>query len=952
MNRPNRIIRNCIVALTAIFQTVVLTSCVDDLVSYLTLTPIRLSASAEEPQTRAKKTTGDVLDIQNTAFDEGAEIAVYIKDTDGNPVTDGSGDSHWPAIFTADEVNANTHLNFLDYSPQLYYPTENKSVSIHAFYPKTIDAAEATGTDLKSSYTFSVLTDQMGVDAYKSCDLMFASIASQPRTAGNVNLNFAHKMVKFVFNVTADGDVTIDNCYLYQVNTKIDFDPSTGNLTELNGVAANPQNVLLDNGGAVIIPPQTLSGTFIVVKGSAKKDGQPDLDDVEAKFSLKVENGAETTRELQSGKVYTVNLSIGYDNFNKTYEIGKWDDEAGVISVAALGSTGFSIDNTSIEEDGYDYTGSEIVIPNLKVMYGSKELEVGTHYDVQYFNNVHVGKATVLAIGKGAYEGYAVAASFKINQIASSLQYTDIDGTTDKTELSLNYVRNYVINPTAETPKDIHLNIVGNGTMSYSISRVANDNTTVVANVATIDTGTGVITLKGTGTVKVIASMEGDKDYLPSSDSFTLIVTPRQYDPSSSNIRAYFTDQGPTGGSPSFTYDGQQHKPAVTVEDKVGDEWIDITSSCTITYPDGGINANSEARVNIELNAPYQGTIIKTYTINQATPNLRIYEGGTNADNLLSPQTMKLYLASVNTANDNTCSRQRIAVSDYGTPTFRMKPNTGTNNKFTVSEVSTNGPGTNKSTTGTFKSISNTATGTLKYQAYVPADPNGNYVEAIVEFDVEVVVGYNEYGYTGYTQRWECPADGEYLLEVWGAQGGWTNSYSGEDFYQGGPGAKVQGKIKLKKGEKLFVNVGQAGITVTKDYNNFVCKNTILNSDYTAEPNAGKHLDYDAYDDPLVNYANSPFLPWRTTAIAETEVPVQGGSVGMDTNADDQKIIKVGFAWNGGGGQVWGLNHHNTYPTVAANKRNHFWDVRDPLSGGGGATDISLGWKNYNANTP
>ena len=119
MNRPNRIIRTCIVTMTAIFQTVVLTSCVDDLVSYLTLTPIRLSASAEEPQTRAKKTTGDVLDIQNTSFDEGAEIAVYIKDTDGNPVTDGSGDSHWPAIFTADEVNANTHLNFLDDSPQL-----------------------------------------------------------------------------------------------------------------------------------------------------------------------------------------------------------------------------------------------------------------------------------------------------------------------------------------------------------------------------------------------------------------------------------------------------------------------------------------------------------------------------------------------------------------------------------------------------------------------------------------------------------------------------------------------------------------------------------------------------------------------------------------------------------------------------------------------------------------
>lgn len=945
-------------------MSVTLTSCFDDLASYLTKTPVRLTANAEEQKTRAHRETGDVLDIQNTAFDEGAEIAVYIKDADGYSIADGSGNPHWPAIFTADEVNASTHLNLLDHTPQLYYPTENKSVSIHAFYPKTVDAKETTGTALKTETTFSVATDQTSVDAYKNSDLMFAKIANQPRTSGNVNLNFAHKMVKFVFNVAGDGDVTINNCYLYQVATTIGVNPDTGELTQLSGAEANPQNVLLDNGGAVIIPPQTLSGTFIVVRGSARKEGQLDLTDAEARFSLKVENGALTNRVLQSGKVYTVNLTVGYDNFNKTYEIGTWDDQAGVISVAALGSTGFSIDNTTIDQNGYDYTGNQIVIPGLKVMYGSLQLTEGTHYELQYFNNVHAGKATVLAIGKGTYEGYAVAASFTINQIASTLQYTEVDGKTDKTSLSVEYARNYTINPTAETPKDIHLNIVGNGTMTYSISRVDNDNTTVVDNVATIVSGTGVITLKGTGTVKVTANMADDKDYLSSSDSFILTVTNRVYDEKNGNLVAYFvgnTDAQQAAEPPTsettlnYTYNGQVHQPLVGVWDKVDNNtWVNITSSCTITYPDGAINAG-EQRVNIALNSPYQGTIIKTYTIAKATPNLQIYEGGTTSTNLLSPQTLPLYLASVNTTNTSTCSRTRIAVTDFGTATFRIKPNTGTNSIFGVTESSATGSanttsGYNKNTTGVFKA-SGTSTGTVTYQAYV--EGTGNYNEAIVEFQVNVVTGFTEYTYTGYTQRWECPADGEYLLEVWGAQGGWTNSPSGNDFYAGGPGAKVQGKIKLRKGEKLFVNVGQAGITVTKDYNNFTCKATqSYGSSWTngAEPNAGQHLDYDAYDDPRVNYANSPYLPWRTTEITASEVPVQGGDVGMETDTDDQKIIKVGFAWNGGGGQVWGLRHHNTY-SPAPNYRNHWWDVRDPLSGGGGATDISLGWKNYNATT-
>ena len=55
------------------------------------------------------------------------------------------------------------------------------------------------------------------------------------------------------------------------------------------------------------------------------------------------------------------------------------------------------------------------------------------------------------------------------------------------------------------------------------------------------------------------------------------------------------------------------------------------------------------------------------------------------------------------------------------------------------------------------------------------------------------------YTYTGKTQIFEAPIDGDYKLEVWGAQGGSSS---------GGRGAYVTGIVNLKKGEILYVNVG------------------------------------------------------------------------------------------------------------------------------------------------
>ena len=59
---------------------------------------------------------------------------------------------------------------------------------------------------------------------------------------------------------------------------------------------------------------------------------------------------------------------------------------------------------------------------------------------------------------------------------------------------------------------------------------------------------------------------------------------------------------------------------------------------------------------------------------------------------------------------------------------------------------------------------------------------------------------YQIYGYTGSVQTFTAPADGNYLLQTWGAQGG-----------AGGKGGYSEGTVELKRGDILYVYVGGQG---------------------------------------------------------------------------------------------------------------------------------------------
>ena len=65
-----------------------------------------------------------------------------------------------------------------------------------------------------------------------------------------------------------------------------------------------------------------------------------------------------------------------------------------------------------------------------------------------------------------------------------------------------------------------------------------------------------------------------------------------------------------------------------------------------------------------------------------------------------------------------------------------------------------------------------------------------------------------EYGYTGNIQTFTAPYDGNYKLEVWGAQGGQAQGDHQWMAY-GGRGGYATGVVNLKAGDKLYKGTGK-----------------------------------------------------------------------------------------------------------------------------------------------
>ena len=819
----------------AFFATAVslllLSSCADDFIDNIFRTPLLLSAGVEKTVTPTRAATN----IQGSVFDKDETIAVYIKDTDGQAILDGHDTPHCPANFVTSAPDQTTLLNVLTFSPQLYFPLENKPINIRAYYPSSV-------TD--EDELFTVKYNQGDERDYKNSDLMYAEKLNQGRTSEIVNLQFNHKLVKFIFNVEGDGSsVTVGSPYLTQIKRTIGFNPSTGELTDLTNGTENRGDVVLDNGGAIIIPPQNISGNFIGIEMTSERDGE--IRTGTATFSL------QSAKELKSGKVYTVNIVLGHDNLPEagqsyTYPITKWDDDAGVISIAPAGTTGIGV----ATPDDVTYTGQEFV-PTPEVRFGkNRVLTLGTDYDLQYFNNVHGGKAIVLVVGKGDYLGFSVATSFTISPATSTLTYeSDAENWHEGQEqgkVSMKYTYNGKV--------DNQLTTNTNGEVSIAYN---SDN----GNVATVNSETGEVTVRGVGTATITADIAATSDWTAAHAEYELTVVGRSAEESGSEISVDLDYHGQT-----YVYDGTTRwEPGVTVKDTYTEdgetkETVIPSDYYNVEYPDP-VSANEAAEVLITFvpGVPYTGTITKHYNIAKANSNIQI------------SKISDMYIALPTNTNITEANRTRTLTRAFGTVRFSQP--TGSESIAAVSV-------TNNSVT-----ITGLSEGDFELTLYVDENESTNWNGSSQTIHVYVKQSEYPFEYTGYSQRWKCPATGTYLLEVWGGQGGSLQQA------KGGYGAKVQGTISLTKDQYLYVNVGQKGPVASSGY----C--------------------------PYSNPSNTNPSPGQA------------------------EYLRIPFkAWNGGGALVWGLSHSVSSGVT-------WWVVGDPITGGGGATDISLLWKDYNATT-
>ena len=522
------------IVLTGIFVsllTVLSCSEVTDVTKQEDRVPIILAATYDETgYTRAG------TDIQDSTFINGMKTSVYFTPSNlGNP-----------RIYTADGTVTPDNALYLRPDVPVYYPAGDATVSAYALYPDTVP---------NTAGVFTVRYDQRKDDAYMLSDLMHASFSNQVKTDKALLLKYSHKMAKFILNIKCEDDLVFENIRLY-VNRAIAFTPSTGAL----GALSDKGYIEVDSCGACLIPPQTIttSDNFLQVKTTKGT----------AYFNI--------TKNFESGIEYTINVTVGQQSLLHTTTIVPWSADRGSKSVVLMSTTGMRMSSIA----SMTYTGSALTPVPEKVYYGNTELTT-SDYTLQYANNIHVGTGSVIAVGKGTYNGRAAVQSFTINQATGSVSYAH-------SSVSPYFLKGQLV--------DNAVTIVGNGTMTYTSSDTA------VAKVNAM----GEVVQNGVGTTTITASMADDKDYTADQASYTLNVLPT---PITESMVSWVITPA------SFSYTGDPIKPAVTV--KNGNATLKENTDYTLSYANN-TTVTSNASVTITGSGNFGGTVTKTFSITQA----------------------------------------------------------------------------------------------------------------------------------------------------------------------------------------------------------------------------------------------------------------------------------------------------------------------------------------------
>ena len=360
------------------------------------------------------------------------------------------------------------------------------------------------------------------------------------------------------------------------------------------------------------------------------------------------EDGKEVIFEVDETGVYWVKATTNYGkSAKKSIEIK--DDE----------STEVNFDVT-IDRDSFVYDGTAKE-PAVTVKDGEKVLVKGTDYTVIYKNNVNVGTGEVTVTGKGKYSGKTETKTFTIIKAEVEIPTSPNDKTyngeeqasgiktpananivtakstvkatnvgTYTVEYSLNDIKNYEWKDKTTGNKSVKWKInaydINNGTIENIETQKYNGKEqkpeiTVIVPIPRGKTTTLIkdtdYTVKysnntsvGTGKVTIV----GKGNYTGTKEAtFEIIGKDINED---SNIRVTLEET-------SYTYDGTEKKPKVTVKD--GETVLVENTNYTVEYSNN-INAGT-GKVTIIGKGNYSGKIEKTFTINKVSLTIPAQNG-------------------------------------------------------------------------------------------------------------------------------------------------------------------------------------------------------------------------------------------------------------------------------------------------------------------------------------
>lgn len=263
--------------------------------------PILLQAGIKS-QTRASN------DLQNSMFEKGATINVYLKEitTGGQMVTT----KYSPLVYTTTNYNGALSPQNNTYP---YFPTNGRGVTVLAMYPSNVVNNAST--------TFSVESDQRGSIEYKRSDLMVATDTIPTPTAAMQTLQFKHLMSKITIQVksgTGNPDINNSSVTLYNVMREIYFTGANGTLGTLHG-STGTVSVTDDCSSpkSCIIPPQDIDPCrFFRIKLASK--------DVIYYYNTQ-------TLNFLSGHEYKFVITVNQNSLDVSYTVSAWENEDGNV---------------------------------------------------------------------------------------------------------------------------------------------------------------------------------------------------------------------------------------------------------------------------------------------------------------------------------------------------------------------------------------------------------------------------------------------------------------------------------------------------------------------------------------------------------------------------------------------------------------------------------------------